>query len=288
MPRKDLSFRIELPISVPSNTVDVCVAWINKRGRSMNISIIGEKHIIKFATIKFVLQNNLLRSLRVTLVKKGLGHVCDLAHIYCCIPFLVTPTREQLETRVDRLEGQVHDLSLRPTTINNNINNVVVLQNFGDEDFSFLNDPREYLEKTLGGLRSIMKDAFFNDDQAQNHTARLNLATNVVEVHLNGEWKPTEMPLVADRMIGSCRTFIIKGFNPHVHQHSVDVKEFITSMNQNQTIVTEPLRADISEGLIARQNVQVEEFNAKFDAEHSNTRTLEHSNTRTPEHSEML
>ena len=265
MPRKDVSFYIELGANILPETLNVCATWINKRGSMTSTNIKNNKCIIKFTTIKFVVQNNLLRSLRTAFQKK---HITDEVHIYCCpLPTTIQPTREQLESRIERLEERVNGIASRPETIiNNTNNNFIILNNFGSEDFSHLSDPREYLEQRLGGLRNVLKDAFFNDDQGQNHTARLNMKTKEVEVHQNGAWVPTVMSLLTDRMIGKCRTFIIQGFDPLVHMADGDVCAFIKALSPVTVLeVKAPMLKDISDGLVARHTRQVQTFNSEYD-----------------------
>ena len=161
------------------------------------------------------------------------------------------------KTRFERMEAQLKELSTREPTVTNhhNTNNIIVLQNFGEEDLSYLSDPIDYLERTHAGLRALLHDIYFNASQKQNYTARIkencNAAELMAEVHQNGNWKTTSMPVVADRMIGNCKTYIVSGFNATAHHMNDNVKEFISNVVKRQE-ATDYLRSDINHGLLER------------------------------------
>ena len=143
-------------------------------------------------------------------------------------------------------------MSTRETSVHNhNHNNIIVLQNFGSEDLSYLSNPVEYLERTHNGLRELLHDIYFNNSQKQNFTARVNAIDLSAEVHQNGKWKATSMPLVVDRMIGNCKTYIVSGFNAEAHRSNEQVKEFISDVVKRHD-ATDFLRSDINHGLLER------------------------------------
>ena len=163
-----------------------------------------------------------------------------------------------LESRISMLETKLEELSTHVTVQNNhNTNNIIVLQNFGDEDLSYLSDPVEYLERTHVGLRALLHDIYFNAAQKQNYTVRVkasviaNASELVAEVHQNGNWKTTSMPVVADRMIGNCKTYIVGGFNAEAHHTNESVKEFISDVVKRRD-ATDFLRSDINHCLLER------------------------------------
>ena len=261
-PSLELTFRVEIPVD-PPNAQPVCIAWINKHGMMKECSIKDAVHTLNFITNKHSYQGNLLRSLRLELTKKGLGALSNTVHVY----FNKQPvaTRKQLEARVTQLEdsqlpteARIAQLELSVSAPANvtNITNIIVLQNFGSEDMSYLQNPTEYLEKTFGGMRTLMQDIYFNDSQTQNHTVRINMSTKKAEVHSDGVWKAIAMPVAKDKMIGNCRTYLIKGFNPDVHKHNDNVMDFTSSLCKEKT--TSSLHTVINDGLLERNKKAVE------------------------------
>ena len=254
-PSYQLTFRLEIPVE-PESAQPVCIAWINKHGLLKECSTKDGVRSMNFITNKHSYQNNLLRSVRTALTKKGLSTLHDSVHIY----YNKQPvaTRQQLEARIVHLEDNFNAVVRAPTTNITNItnNNIIILQNFGDEDMSYLQNPTEYLERTFGGMRTLMQDIYFNDGQTQNHTVRINMATKKAEVHLDGAWKAIAMPVAKDKMIGNCRTYLIKGFNPEVHKNDDAVMDFASSLGKDKT--TSSLHTVINEGLLERNKKAVD------------------------------
>ena len=232
----------------------VCTTWINKYGKQKSDTVADGKHVINIVTNKFTYQNNLQRSLRATLAKKGLGAMCAQASVFSNI--IKGPTRQQMEARITQLEDKVNVLEVREPAAITNVNNFILLQNFGSEDMSYLHNPTEYLEKTFAGMRTLLQDIYFNDAQTQNHTVRINMSTKKAEVHTDGAWKTIAMPVAKDKMIGNCRTYLIKGFNSDVHKHNDPVMDFTASLYKAKTTVT--LESDIHDGLFERHKQAVE------------------------------
>lgn len=257
----ELTFRVEIPVE-PASAHPVCIAWINKHGLLKECSIKDAVHILNFITNKHSYQHSLQRSIRLALTKNGLGELCYTVHVY----YNKQPvaTRKQLEARVTQLEDSKQPTEARiaqlertiSASTTTNITNIIVLQNFGNEDMSYLQNPTEYLEKTFEGMRTLMKDIYFNDAQTQNHTIRLNMATKKAEMHSDGVWKAIAMPVAKDRMIGNCRTYLIKGFNPEVHKNDDDIMNFTSSLGKEKT--TSSLHTVINDGLLERNNRAVE------------------------------
>jgi len=169
-------------------------------------------------------------------------------------PLLHQP-REELEARVERLETALRNL--QPTNVTNNITNNIIIQNFGCEDTSYLANPTEYLEQTMAGMRLLLKDIFFNNDQKQNHTVRMNLMARTAEVHHNGVWKPLPLPSATNKMIGTCRTYLVQGFDSSIHKENDDIMDFMCSLYKPAT--TGPLEADITAGLVQRSHAESEQ-----------------------------
>jgi len=101
-------------------------------------------------------------------------------------------------------------------------------------------------------MRQLMKDIFFNDDQKQNHTVRLNKTSGgqMAEVHNNGKWKPIAVPAASDAMITTCRNNLLHGFDSATHMYNDEVMDFMTSLYDRKTV--DPLKADIAAGLVKR------------------------------------
>lgn len=268
-----LTFRVEFPAdSAPA--LPAVVAWIEKLGKLKNTTLKDDKRVLDFITNKYMFQNNLQRSLRLKLTKGDLNTVAESTYVF--FTKLVTATRAQLEARVAQLEAQGAQLEARGTQLENKvtvlaqreptttINNFVLLQNFGNEDMSYLQNPTEYLEQAFAGMRTLLRDIYFNDEQTQNHTVRINVATQKAEVHKNGEWKQITMPAATNTMIGNCRTYLIKGFNSDVHKDNDQVMDFVVSLGQDKA--TAPLKSDINDGLVERRRRAVEAIGAEETA----------------------
>jgi len=249
----ELTFRAIIPEN-PPNALEVCITWITKKGKLKDRSNTNGIHTLNFITSKHMFSNSLQRSLRTFFSKSSnnLREICDQVHVY--FSPLPTATRQQMEARITQLEDRVNVLSTREPTVinNNNITNIIVLQNFGDEDMSYLQNPTDYLENTFAGMHALLKDIYFNDEQTQNHTVRINMTTKKAEVHNNGEWRTIAMPIAKNTMIGNCRTYLIKGFNSDIHKTNDDVMDFVVTLGKDKT--TAPLHSDINEGLIERHN----------------------------------
>ena len=260
-PHIGIQFRVEIP-TVPAVALTTFHLWLKKYGLATvaKLSEDNNTHVVTIVCKDFFRQNGLLRSLRLKFAKHGLAQLCNQVHVFS-IPHpkptttLATQTREQLEARVTQLETQFKELNPVINNINNtNITNNIFIQNFGFEDVSYLQNPIEYLEKTFAGMRTLLQDIYFNDDQKQNHTVRLNMAAHTVEVHRNGEWRPLDVPIAANAMIGNCKTYIIQGFNSDVHKENDNVMDFVCSLAKPTT--TEPLQADIAAGLVKRSSTE--------------------------------
>lgn len=215
------------------------------------------KQVIRFITFRIWRQNTLLKSLRQAMIKGGFEQLAPTVRVLCQ-PFAPIPP-ESLDAKVKRLvETQLRDRVedtdgvAGGTTINNTFNTVVILHNFGEEDKSNLQDPVEYLERTYGGLRALLKDVYFNGDQPHNQTVRLNVADKTAEIHRDGDWRPISLPVVSSRMIGECTSYMVRGFNASTHGTNSDVRGF---MGKHHLMGTDKeLQTDIHQNLVQNSN----------------------------------
>ena len=234
--REDLEFRVIMP-QAPATVLATFTSWLPKYGTVANSqpSADGANRVVDVICIRIFRQDTLQRSLRTKLTRAGLASVCAQVFVRSMPKKAEEPAQPIASQTREELEALAKKLSTN---------------NFGHEDTSYLTNPAAYVEKTMAGLRMLLKDIYLNDDQKQNHTVRLNMAAQTAEVHQNGAWNPLAIPVASDRMIRNCRMHFLRGFNQETHKDNDAVMDFMVTL---YTPATEaPLKADIAAGLVKR------------------------------------
>ena len=117
------------------------------------------------------------------------------------------PKSDRLQAQLDGMARRIQELEERavvPTSVTVNTNNLVVINNFGQEDISFLNDAtlkERFLDKYNGILKTV-QDVNMNPDRPENHNVRiLSRKRNVAESHVGGAWLPVPLSKAVDDLI---------------------------------------------------------------------------------------
>lgn len=75
----------------------------------------------------------------------------------------------------------------------NNITNITIVYDFGQEDILYIKDNPDFIKECLldipSGLRKVVKKIYFDKDHPENHTITMkNLKLNQVMVREDGQW----------------------------------------------------------------------------------------------------
>ena len=101
------------------------------------------------------------------------------------------------------------------TTNSNNITttNLIVINDFGKEDLSFMQSPEDLMKLRHNGVIKAIRQIHFNCDHAENQNVRLrSLKQAMVEVVQNGRWMPRCMTSVTDEIIRRAYDMITRRF----------------------------------------------------------------------------
>ena len=152
---------------------------------------LGDTSIISTASIHSLLQQQMaeIAELRRTVTEQ---HVMAL---------------EQQKTVIEQ-QRRISELEARPPSValnmNNNIN--IHINNFGQEDISFLDADtlkQRFLAKNHGILKTI-EDVHLNDRRPENRNVRItSLKRNLAERFVDGRWQPQHLSKTVDDLIYS-------------------------------------------------------------------------------------
>ena len=73
-------------------------------------------------------------------------------------------------------------------------NNIIIVNDFGNEDVSYINQDKEFLKDclkklTTSAIESVVKKIYFDEDHPENHNIKMqNIRENQVIVKENNEW----------------------------------------------------------------------------------------------------
>jgi hypothetical protein len=110
----------------------------------------------------------------------------------------------------------IHDATLTDVTLNN-INNNIVINAFGKEEFEYLKENNNLLQellkhskKNVYGFADIIKEIHCNKDRPENHTIikPLEYGDSVYIMGDDNEWEYREFEDVRDRLIDSVNRFV--------------------------------------------------------------------------------
>ena len=110
----------------------------------------------------------------------------------------------------------IHDATLTDVTLNN-INNNIVINAFGKEEFEYLKENNNLLQellkhskKNVYGFADIIKEIHCNKNRPQNHTIikPLEYGDSVYIMGDDNEWEYREFEDVRDRLIDSVNRFV--------------------------------------------------------------------------------
>jgi predicted house-cleaning noncanonical NTP pyrophosphatase (MazG superfamily) len=101
-------------------------------------------------------------------------------------------------------------------TINNN-NITIVLNDFGDEDISYIKDDKLFLDKCMkqlsSGISALIEKIYFDKENPQNHNIKMkNFKLNQVMVMTNGEWKQKHTSDTIPKMVSKGQNILNKHY----------------------------------------------------------------------------
>jgi len=270
-PAVSVAFKIKIPTE-PSIGKETFICWLQKHGRIQTDSILDADHVCTFHTNKFVRQDNLRKSILRLFHKKG---------IHTDAPFSLStinlaPPKQTAEERITQIEAELKELRERPvtvtTTINQHNNNNVIILNFGNEDMSYVHPPLQYLENAFNGLHELLKDVYFNDQQPQNHTIRVNMSSKTVEISANGEWKTIALTDASKKMIDKCGFYMLSAYDSERHKENDQIMDFSCALHDtSEKGLIAPFHNEIHHQLIHRANRDHSESDSESDSEANTT-----------------
>ena len=125
---------------------------------------------------------------------------------------------QDLQTQIDALASLVTRSQLTPSVTvgsNNTTINNITLNNFGEEDLSYLESPDKYLRMRKAGLVLVIEHIHFHADHPANANVRLkSLKHQLAEVNVAGDWQVASLRSTEDRMINKAHAYIARGIDP--------------------------------------------------------------------------
>ena len=160
---------------------------------------------------------------------------------------------QAMQAQIDNLTKLITETQHAPTTIVNNgtIINNITLNNFGEEDLSYLESPDTYLRMRKAGIVLVIKHIHFNKDHPANRTVRLkSLKHQLAEVNVAGDWQVASLRSTEDRMINKAHAYIARGIDPT----NVDDATLQWMRDARTRDVTSHLREDVKSLLVNQRN----------------------------------
>ena len=111
-----------------------------------------------------------------------------------------------MQLQIEQLHQRIQELEVRPSSVlvNATVNNTVVINNFGEEDISFLDEETLKLRfKAMNaGILQTIRDVHMNDRRPHNCNVRvLSLKRNLTTHRMDDQWRPQPMSQTVDDLI---------------------------------------------------------------------------------------
>ncbi len=161
----------------------------------------------------------------------------------------------------------VNSVTTNHTTNNhttNNNNTIVFINDFGNENLSYMQSPDKLLPLRRNGVFKAINQIHFNDEHMENQNVRLkSLKNSLVEVVEGGQWTPRCMTTVTEQMIQKAFKVIThKYLTDEEYRKQIDAAngdglvEWVTkmwSMGRDKMSVMVPIKKDVQALLVSKR-----------------------------------
>lgn len=245
--------------------VECVEKWVTARGRFSVLTASEHKYSIELS--EPMRQDSLKRALRRTITSTFDAAASDKFHLRVSKEKPASSTindanvlREQIRAELtvelktelteirDRLERMESAPPVTVAPITNNITNNnlnIIINDFGREDVSYLDDPKRYLQYHGTGILRAIEQLHFHPEHPSNHNIRLKSSKRqLAEVMKDGKWQVAPLRHTEDAMIWKIRMYIVRGIDSaNIEDANLAFLSKLASAAQN---VMSPLRQNIT------------------------------------------